>query len=33
MSVNARGFGRHTIGYLPPVDVPWTIVWIAPASW
>jgi putative ABC transport system permease protein len=28
MSVNARGFGRHTIGYVPPVDVPWNIVWI-----
>jgi hypothetical protein len=28
MSVSARGFGRHTIGYVPPVDVPWKIVWI-----
>ena len=28
MSLNARGFSRHTIGYVPPVDVPWNIVWI-----
>jgi len=28
MSFNARGFSRHTIGYVPPLDVPWNIVWI-----
>ncbi|HEV2292781.1 MAG TPA: FtsX-like permease family protein [Tepidisphaeraceae bacterium] len=28
MTLNARGFSRHTIGYIPPVDVPWNIVGI-----
>jgi putative ABC transport system permease protein len=28
MSFNARGFSRHTIGYVAPLAVPWNIVWI-----
>jgi len=27
MSVNARGLSRITIGYVPPVVVPWGIIW------
>jgi putative ABC transport system permease protein len=26
MSANARGLSRITIGYVPPVQIPWTIV-------
>jgi putative ABC transport system permease protein len=28
MSLNARGFIRHTIGYIPPPDIPWNVVCI-----
>ncbi len=28
MSVNARGFSRITIGYSPPLSVPWGMIWI-----
>ena len=27
MSVNARGLASITIGYVPPMAIPWGIVW------
>jgi putative ABC transport system permease protein len=28
MSLDARGLSRLTIGYVPPVAVPWNVVWV-----
>ena len=27
MSINARGLASLTLGYVPPLAIPWTIVW------
>ena len=32
MSLNARGLGRLTVGYVPPISIPWPIIWCGTAA-